>query len=65
MKTLGQPAGTESLWLRFRRLQRTGGAIMGGLPYAQGVQRFHSFEAADTWQNQQRLNRRARPKTAI
>ena len=64
MKTIGQPPGRESHWLRFRRLQRTAGTVMGGLPYARGVQRFRSLEDSDAWQTQQRINRRVRPKTA-
>lgn len=64
MKTVGQPLARETHWVRFRRLQRTASTVMGGLPYPRGVQRFRSREDSDAGQTQQRLNRRAHPKTA-
>ena len=64
MKTVGAPFASDTQWARFGRLQRTAAKIMGGLPYERGVQRFRSVEDSDTWQTEQRLNRRARLKTA-
>jgi len=62
-KTIGRPSPADELWTRFRRLQRTGGIVMGGLPYPRGVQRFASLDAAEQWQTQQRLHRHGRQKT--
>ena len=64
-KTVGRTFTPETHWARFRRLQRTAGKVMGGLPYRRGVQRFRTVEESDTWQMEQRLNRPGRPKTAI
>ena len=64
-KTVGQPSDKETQWVRFRRLQRTAAKVMGGLPYPRGIQRFRSVEESDAWQMNHRLNRPARPKTAI
>ena len=64
-KTIGRPFTRESHWVRFRRLQQTAGKVMGGLPYAHGVQRFRTVEESDAWQMEQRINRPGRPKIAI
>ncbi len=61
-KTIGRPFTAETHWARFRRLQRTAGKVMGGLPYAKGVQRFRSVEDSDPWQMEQRLKRPGPPE---
>ncbi len=64
MKTVGAPFASDTQWARFGRLQRTAAKIIGCLPYERGVKRFRTLEDSDTWQTEQRLNRRGRPKTA-